>query len=97
MYPYEDNMTQDMLDCLLDEDELKEEFKMCYRKYKETKAKAWIELPATAASGDPVVHGARMVVNTIVNYWKDRMNAAGMILTYNTVIELQREVDDASE
>lgn len=79
-YAYEKNMTQDMLDCLISNEDAIAEFEMCREKYEQAKAASKISLPAIAASGESVLHGARCVTENIANYWYGRMQAIYMYL-----------------
>lgn len=73
---FRNHMTQEMLDALIDPDMLKEEILMCDGKAKEAWDLAGISMPATAASGEPVLHGARVVMDNITRYWVTRRDAA---------------------
>ena len=72
MYPYEDRMTQEMLDCLIPEDVLKFEILHCKCEYLKADDACMISLPATAASGMPVIHGTRNIMADVRSYWKNR-------------------------
>lgn len=89
-YPYEENMTQDMLDCMLDEQAIIAEYEMCFEKFKQASDAATINLPATAVTGEPVRHGARLVTLGVAEYWHDRMKLAFNQLPKEYVDELRR-------
>lgn len=90
-YPYEKNMTQAMLDSMLPEMEVIEEYESCRSKYKRARQAAWVSLPAQAASGEPVLHGARKVTENVAEYWRMRMQLAAPFLPpgYQSSIELE--------
>ncbi len=65
-------MTQGMLDLLWSDEAIEAEYLTCA--YNHEKAlEAVVNLPATAASGEPVSHGANVVMVKIADYWKRRM------------------------
>lgn len=76
--PYEKNMTNDMLDCVrvvYNEDWLKKEFLYCHEQYLKADRVGKIKLPHTTESGESVVHGARLVIYDIANFWEVRRDA----------------------
>lgn len=75
-YPYENNMTQEMLDNLINPADMVEEYENCRVKYLRAVRAYETRLPATAKSGEPVVHGTRLVMANIAEYWRVRMDAA---------------------
>ena len=75
-YPYQENMTNDMLDCMIGDVDAIAEYELCLANLEKAKAAGTINLPATAASGEPVLHGARMVTLDIADYWQQRLQLA---------------------
>lgn len=79
---YESRMTQEMLNALPTKAEVQAEGDLCRRKIAELKALD-LSLPNTAASGEPVVHGARMVFYQLQSYWDARYALVRSILGYH--------------
>ena len=90
MSQYEDHMTKEMLDVIVDPEVFMEEYRMCKAKAKQVNA-TWVSLPAVAASGKPVTHGARLYALTFRDYWEDRANLAFRKLSYNNQRKLELE------
>lgn len=82
-----DRMTQEMLDVLevLNDDYLKQEFLFCQAQYLKVSAAENINLPCTSASGLPVIHKARIEMNTIKYYWERRRDAVKEFLSKDWV------------
>ena len=76
---YQDQMTQEMLDALPPIAALFAERDLCEEELEKLK-KVDTSLPATAASGKPVVHGARCVIYALQDYWKERLHAVNRLL-----------------
>lgn len=80
---YYENMTEEMqkvVDYTMDQERLKEEFIKCNEMYEKSKKAGEIRLPCKAASGQPVLHGARMEVKEITDYWEIRRDAIKQFL-----------------
>jgi hypothetical protein len=77
-FQYQENMTQEMLDCLsaVSETALKQEAEFALANLVAARKAGNISLPATAASGLPVVHGTRLVMDSLITYWGKRVDAA---------------------
>ena len=90
-YPYEENMTEAMLSSLIPEQYLVDEARECHRQYVAAKAAGAIRLPAKAANGGDVVHGARMVLYNITDYWFHRRKAALDMLSLERARALEDE------
>ena len=88
------NMTDDMLDCLHDADELEKEVRFAFAKWQQAKTACEISLPATAADGKTsVIHGSRMHIRRISEYWKHRYITALRELPLPKERELQSELE----
>ena len=90
----EKHMTQEMLDCMLDNGSLQEQWCYCRRQEAAAHKAANISLPATAASGEPVIHGARLAIMAVEEYWHARRKATELLLSPLTVRALETEYDD---
>lgn len=74
---YYDNMTLEMQEVYnetMNETTLKEEFFHCHKMYLKAKDAGHIHLPAKAASGKPVLFGAKKVLFDLEDYWLTRRN-----------------------
>ena len=82
MTGWNEHMTQEMLDASdqLSTDYLEKEYEFCKEKFIAANTAANISLPATAASGKPVLHGTRLLIGDIADYWRERGEFARMML-----------------
>ncbi len=70
---YQDKMTDDMLAVIADFNQVTEnEIELCDRKIREAEAAANIPLPMKTSNGTAVVHGSRIRIQSVANYWKKR-------------------------
>lgn len=78
---FEKHMTQPMLDELAYMNSFIEaDINLCIQKINDIAPLEDLRLPATAASGEPVVHGARLMMFDIQVYWIKRLSAALQLL-----------------
>ena len=73
----------------MSEDELIAELTLAYTKYHQADKAASISLPATSASGNPVIHRSRIHIRQIAEYWDQRWKLVANqmdYLTYRAVI-----------
>lgn len=78
---YEDHMTEKMLVEVRFIDEMIEpEILRCIQNANAC-AEAMADLPATAVSGNPVVHGANKDMDSLVDYWVARLRAASYLVS----------------
>ena len=66
-------------------------------KMKLAKKAGSIGLPATSASGLPVVHGTRMQMRNIADYWQQRFELAKNSLDRQFEAKLHKELDRREE
>jgi len=88
-----EHMTEDMMDCWIPQQELMGEWRMCRANELAAHDAGRISLPATAATGKPVVHGARLAIMAIEKYWADRRKLAELMMSPTTVYELELEFE----
>jgi len=86
-----EHMTQEMIDCMIPQTELMGEWRLCRANELAASKAGRISLPAKAKSGLPVIHGARLAVMSIEEYWTDRRRLVELMLTPDTVYELEQE------
>ena len=84
---YNENMTVAMLEALIDLEALKTEALFCHAQALRAFRAEDIHLPATAASGKPVLHGARRVMGRIKEYWIARRDEAIRLLPRSAEID----------
>lgn len=74
---YQQNMTQAMLDEWNATDaQMADEIAMCIERANAAAEAAEVALPATAVSGESVLHGARKATLRVMDYWIARLVAA---------------------
>lgn len=86
---YTDHMTQEMHDVLISEETSIAEYSLCHAKHMEAYKAASIRLPTIGIDGEPVLHGARMVIHDIAHYWLSRRDLAANFLDRKTIVTLQ--------
>lgn len=70
------NAMKNVYDKVTNEIEMKKEFEYCNEMYIEASKSGGISLPHTTEDGNPVLHGARLEMYTIGEYWLARRNLA---------------------
>lgn len=81
--PFYNNMTNKMkevADFTLDETRLKEEFILCHKMFLKATEAYQVSLPHTTETNQPVVHGAKRIVNDMAIFWEIRRDAVKQFL-----------------
>lgn len=82
MSTYRDNMTDAMLKVYDGfQEEMEKECLFCLEKLKETNIAESVRLPHTTERGTPVIHGARLVMGNIGDYWYQRLQYASRFVS----------------
>lgn len=82
MSTYRKHMTKAMLEVYDGfQEDMEKECLFCLEKLKQANIAGNVRLPHTAESGEPVVHGARMVVDRISSYWYTRLQNASRFVS----------------
>lgn len=82
MSVYKENMTDAMLRVYDGfQEEMEKECLFCLERLKEANIAENVRLPHTTERGTPVLHGARMVVGRIGDYWYTRLQNASRFVS----------------
>lgn len=83
---YKERMTDAMLEVYTGFDKkMEKEYLYCLNKLKEANRAANISLPHMNERVLPVVHGARMAVSGIRDYWYSRLNNASSFVSWDFI------------
>jgi len=91
-----DLMTEDMLAAWQPQETYVTEWRLCKAKETQAHIAARTSLPATSHTGVPVIHGARMSIHDVEDYWRSRRVAAERMLLPLTLRQLEAEWDSQS-
>jgi hypothetical protein len=94
-----ERMTDKQRECLIDEDEIEQEIRLCYRNFREAYEQAHlVKLPLKNEKGLDVVHGCGALISYVADYWLTRLTAVTRLgrayITKNRQIELEQEMPD---
>lgn len=93
--PYYDTMTSDMQE-VVDEfgniDDLKELWVSLYFKCKKARKAYDITLPATSASGKPVLAKSKYIINDIADFYYNQMRSIESFLPHEWVVKKMNEL-----
>jgi len=91
-----DLMTEDMLAAWQPQETFVTEWRLCKAKEVQAGLAARTSLPATSHTGVPVIHGARLALFNVEDYWRNRRRAAELMLDNLRLRQLEAEWDSQS-